>query len=161
MKQRLLLTALLPLLAGCGFHPLYGDARLEPQLASIFVEPVAERDGYELRNTLINLLASNGESGGKAYRLKLNLTETNQGVALQNDATITRYNTTLDARYTLSDARGDVLTTGSQTELSAYNVVQSPYATLAAEQDSSKRAAQDVAERIHLDLGVWFRQHKK
>jgi LPS-assembly lipoprotein len=45
--------------------------------------------------------------------------------------------------------------------LSAYNVVQSPYATLTAQQDSGKRAAQDVAERIHLDLGVWFRNHKK
>ena len=56
---------------------------------------------------------------------------------------------------------GNVLTTGSQTELSAYNVVQSPYATLVAQQDSSKRAAQDMAERIQLDLGVWFRQHKK
>ena len=55
MRQRLLLTALLPLLAGCGFHPLYGDAKLQPQLASIFVEPVAERDGYELRNTLKHL----------------------------------------------------------------------------------------------------------
>ena len=80
---------------------------------------------------------------------------------MQNDATITRYNNTLEARYTLSDARGNVLTTGSQTELSAYNVVVSPYATLVAEQDASKRAAQDMAERIHLDLGVWFRQHKK
>ena len=61
----------------------------------------------------------------------------------------------------MSDTSGNVLTTGTQTELSAYNVVQSPYATLAAEQDASKRAAQDVAERIHLDLGVWFRQQKK
>ena len=30
-----------------------------------------------------------------------------------------------------------------------------------AQQDADKRAAQDIAERIHLDLGVWFRQHKK
>ena len=148
------------LLAGCGFHPMYGQS-LAPQLSSIYVEPIAERDGYELRNTLIDLLQSDGEAAGKAYRLKIILNETSQGIALQNDATITRYNNTLDARYTLSDARGNVLTTGSQTELSAYNVVKSPYATLVAEQDASKRAAQDVAERIHLDLGVWFRQHKK
>jgi LPS-assembly lipoprotein len=93
--------------------------------------------------------------------LKITLNESQQGIALQNDATITRYNNTLDAHYTLSDAQGNVLTTGSQSELSAYNVVNSPYATLAAEQDASKRAAQDVAERIHLGLGVWFRQHKK
>ena len=148
------------LLAGCGFHPMYGGA-LAPQLSTIYVEPIAERDGYELRTTLIDLLQSDGMAGGKAYRLKITLSEAQQGIALQNDATITRYNNTLEARYTLSDTRGNVLTSGSQTELSAYNVVQSPYATLMVEQDSSKRAAQDMAERIRLDLGVWFRQHKK
>jgi len=158
MKQRLLLTALLPLLAGCGFHPLYGDAKLQPQLASIFVEPVAERDGYELRNTLINLLDSNGVSAGKAYHLKLLLNETNQGVALQNDATITRYNDTLTVVYVLTDATGKEVTRGTQSNLASYNTVTSPYATLAGQQDADKRAAQEIAERIRLDLGVFFRR---
>jgi len=159
MKKLAAVAACL-LLAGCGFHPMYGSA-LAPQLSSVYVEPIAERDGYELRTALIDLLQSDGEAGGKAYHLKVTLNESQQGIALQNDATITRYNNTLDAHYTLSDAQGNVLTTGSQSELSAYNVVNSPYATLIAEQDATKRAAQDMAERIHLDLGVWFRQHKK
>jgi LPS-assembly lipoprotein len=146
--------------AGCGFHPMYGRAT-GPAMASIFVEPIAERDGFELRTALIDSLQSDGEEHGKTYRLKIVLNEAAQGIALQNDATITRYNNTLTARYTLFDVNGDVLTSGTQTQLSAYNVVQSPYATLVASQDSSKRAAQDIAERIHLDLGVWFRQHKK
>ena len=155
-----LAVALCLLLGACGFHPMYGSA-LAPQLSSVFVEPIAERDGYELRNSLIDLLQSDGDAAGKAYRLKIFLNESSQGIALQNDATITRYNNRLEAHYTLTDARGNVLTTGTQTEMSAYNVVASPYATLSAEQDSSKRAALDVAERIHLDLGVWFRRHKK
>jgi LPS-assembly lipoprotein len=145
-------------LAGCGFRPLYGDARLDPQLSSIYVEPVAERDGYELRNTLINLLGSNGESGGKAYRLRLILNESNQGVALQNDATITRYNDTLTVNYVLSDANGTEITSGNQTSLSSYNVVASPYSTLSAQQDADTRAAQDIAERIRIDLGAFFRR---
>jgi len=153
-----LLVALLPLLAGCGFHPLYGDARLQPQLTSIFVEPVAERDGYELRNTLINLLDSNGVSAGKAYHLKLLLNETNQGVALQNDATITRYNDTLTVVYVLTDATGKEVTRGTQSSLASYNTVTSPYATLAGQQDADKRAAQEIAERIRLNLGVFFRR---
>ena len=148
------------LLAGCGFHPMYGNS-LAPQLSSVYVEPIAERDGYELRNSLIDVLQSDGDAAGKAYRLKISLNETSQGIALQNDATITRYDNRLEAHYTLSDARGNVLTSGTQSEMSAYNVVTSPYATLVAEQDASKRAAQEVAERIHLALGVWFRQHKK
>lgn len=139
---------------------MYGRAT-GPAMASIYVEPVPERDGFELRNALIDALQSDGEEQGKAYHLKVVLNESAQGIALQNDATITRYNNILTARYTLTDAQGNTLTSGTQTQMSAYNVVQSPYATLVASQDSSKRAAQDIAERIHLDLGVWFRQHKK
>jgi LPS-assembly lipoprotein len=148
-------------LAACAFRPMYGHSSLSPQLASVFVEPVAERDGYELRNRLIDLLQSDGEETGKKYHLKIVLNEASQGIALQNDATITRYNQTLEARYTLTDAQGNVLTSGIQTALSAYNVVQSPYATLAASQDSSMRAAQDMAERIQLELGAWFRRNRK
>jgi LPS-assembly lipoprotein len=88
------------------------------------------------------------------------MSESSQGVALQNDATITRYNNRMQAKYVLSDTSGTLVTEGTQSELSSYNVVQSPYATLAGEQDSSKRAAQDMAERIQLELGVWFRKTK-
>ena len=160
MMRALAIAALCTMLGACGFHPMYGSA-LAPQLSSIYVEPIEERDGFELRNTLIDRLNSDGRLEGKKYRLKITLDEATQGIALQNDATITRYNNRLEAHYTLTDTRGNVLTTGTQTEMSAYNVVASPYATLSAEQDSSKRAALDVAERIHLDLGVWFRRHKK
>lgn len=158
MKKALALPVLL-LLAGCGFRPMYGSA-LEPQLAAIYVEPIGDRDGYELRNRLIDLLHSDGSKAGKRYVLKVSLDENSQGIALRNDATITRYNQTLNAHYVLTDAKGGVLTEGDQTNLSAYNVAVSPYATLAAAQDTSKRAAQDIAERIHLDLGAWFRRTK-
>jgi LPS-assembly lipoprotein len=158
MKKAAALPALL-LLAGCGFHPMYGTA-LEPQMTAIYVEEISDRDGYELRNQLIDLLHSDGSRTGKRYTLKVTLNETSQGIALRNDATITRYNQTLDAHYVLTDVRGTVLTEGDQTNLSAYNVAASPYATLVAAQDSSKRAAQDIAERIHLDLGAYFRRGK-
>jgi LPS-assembly lipoprotein len=160
MKQAWATLILLPLLAGCGFRPMYGDTRLQPQLESIFVEPVAERDGYELRNTLIDLLGSNGQLRGKAYRLKMTLNESNRGVVLENDATITRYNDTLTVNYTLTDTKGTEITKGTQTSLSSYNVAPSPYATLAAQQDSDKRAAQDIANRIRTDLAVFFRRRR-
>jgi LPS-assembly lipoprotein len=158
MKQAWATLILLPLLAGCGFHAMYGDSRLQPQLESIYVEPVAERDGYELRNTLIDLLRSNGQLRGKAYRLKITLNESNRGVVLENDATITRYNDTLTVNYTLTDAKGAEVTKGTQSSLSSYNVAPSPYATLAAQQDSDKRAAQDIADRIRTDLAAFFRR---
>ena len=150
---------MLPLLSACGFQPLYGN-NTAPQLSSIFVEDIAERNGFELRTRLIDILDSDGMQTNKRYRLKVTLSESSQGIALQNDAAITRYNNRMEARFVLSDVGGKEIYRGTQSELSSYNVVQSPYATLAAEQDSGKRAVQDMAERIRLDLAVWFRRQK-
>jgi LPS-assembly lipoprotein len=150
---------MLPLLSACGFQPLYGN-NTAPQLSSIFVEDIAERNGFELRTRLIDILDSDGMQTNKRYRLKVTLSESSQGIALQNDAAITRYNNRMEARFVLSDAGGKEIYRGTQSELSSYNVVQSPYATLAAEQDSGKRAVQDMAERIRLELAVWFRRQK-
>jgi LPS-assembly lipoprotein len=76
---------------------------------------------------------------------------------LENNTTdITRYNDTLVVNYTLTDAKGTEITHGSQSSLASYNVAVSPYATLAAQQDSDKRAAEDIADRIRMDLGAFF-----
>jgi len=147
-------------LAGCGFHPLYGDSHLSPRMATIYVEPVAEATGYELRNSLIDLLGSNGVTAGKAYRLTLTVANSSQGVALQKDATITRYNNTLTVSYVLADNKGKELTHGSLTGLSSYNVATAPYATQSARRDADMRALQDIAQRLSLDLAVYLNRHK-
>ncbi len=156
MKRILVIICVSLALAGCGFHPMYGGGKLGPELASIYVEPVPETDGYELRNQLIDLLGSDGREAGKAYFLKLTLTEESNGVALQNDATITRYNDTLTVSYVLTDAKGAKVTSGSQTSLASYNVSNAPYSTLAVQKNSDRRAAEDLADRIRMDLGAYF-----
>jgi LPS-assembly lipoprotein len=157
--------------AACGFHPLYGgmNAEMAATLSTIYVEPVEDRIGYELRNRMIDLLDGPGTPRGAAYHLKLSLTETSQGVALQTDTTITRYNDTLKVTYVLTDASGKVVAQGAETALSSYNVLPSGplpsgpglrsnanYGTLAAQMDADKRAAEDIAERIRFDLNVHF-----
>ena len=152
------------LLSACGFHPLYGTesagSELSNTFAAIYVEPIADfgvaNTGYELRNALINDLDSNQ---GARYRLKLSLTETTQGIALETDASITRYNDTLTVDYALTDNEtGNVIKQGEETGLSAYNVTSNPYSTLIAQQAADKRAAQDMAERLRLELGAFFDQ---
>ena len=69
MKRALVILGASLAVAGCGFHPMYGGGKLGPELASIYVEPVAENDGYELRNQLIDLLGSDGRETGKSYFL--------------------------------------------------------------------------------------------
>jgi LPS-assembly lipoprotein len=161
------------ILSACGFHPLYGGANggMSATLSTIYVEPVEDKIGYELRNTMIDLLDGPGSPGGAQYHLTLALSETSQGIALQNAVTpgqstvITRYNDTVKVSYTLTDRNGKVVTSGIETGLSAYNVLPSTtraqgavanYGTFVAQQDADKRAAQDIAERIRLDLNVFF-----
>lgn len=150
---------------GCGFHPLYGNtsdtAATAGEMALIYVDPIKtpERLGYELRNTLIDLFDSSGRLSGNAYRLSITLAQKSEGVAVQNDAAITRYNDTLTAKYVLTDRAGTLITEGSETGLSAYNVVASPYATLAAQRDADQRSAEDIAYRIRTDLAVYFARH--
>ena len=154
------------LLAGCGFHPLYaknnGATAPGQSLAAIYVEPIPERVGYQLRNDLLDVLNGASQSDGAQYRLKLTYREQKDPVALQPNATTTRYNYRLMAHYELVPAAGTTpIKTGDVNALSAYNVASSPYATVIAERDANDRAATDVAERIRIELAVYFRQMAK
>ncbi|MFM8988614.1 MAG: hypothetical protein ACKOUS_02890, partial [Alphaproteobacteria bacterium] len=53
----LLLAGALPVLAGCGFSPLYGRSEggaVAEELAKIRVLPIANRSGQVLRNHLLD-----------------------------------------------------------------------------------------------------------
>jgi LPS-assembly lipoprotein len=178
--RRAVAIAACGLLAGCGFHPLYGvpdtpKGTMQATLNSIYVEPVPDRLGYQLRNQLIDLLDAKGESAGAAYRLHITLTQKTEAIGVQSQTVghcpgpecltqtaITRYNDRLTADYELVDARtGTVVTKGTETGLTSYNVLSSPYATLAGQQDADRRAAQDMADRIRIDIAVHFAQQAK
>ncbi|HUO99833.1 MAG TPA: LPS assembly lipoprotein LptE [Rhizomicrobium sp.] len=174
MKRGAVIAAAV-LLAGCGFHPLYGvpdtpKGTMQATLRSIYVEPVPERLGYQLRNQLIDLLDGMGEPAGAAYRLSVTLTETSEAIGVQSQTApggitqtaITRYNDRLIANYELVDAKtNQVVTKGTETGLSSYNVLSSPYATLIGQQDADRRAAEDIADRIRVDIAVHFAQQAK
>jgi LPS-assembly lipoprotein len=162
MKLRLAgLTIVALALSACGFRPLYGTIGANPGgqriFASIYVEPITqERVGYDLRNKLIDLLRGPERAQDAAYRLEVTITETREGVALQNDSTITRYDLAFTAKYKLTDTKLNVVTQGQETTLESFDVAQSPYASLTGQQEAEKRAAQDIAEHIQIDLGVYF-----
>ena len=168
----LLLAALL--VSGCGFHPLYAvpgetHGEMRADLGAIYVEPLPDKLGYELRNRLIDVLDAKAEMAGARYRLHVSMNEKNEAIGVQSQqvgnisqTAITRYNDTLTVQYELVDlATGKAVTHGTESGLSAYNVLASPYATLIAQQDADKRAADDIAERIRLALAVYFAQGPK
>jgi LPS-assembly lipoprotein len=151
--------------SGCGFHPLYGSsgvtADTADKMSQIYVDPIPQSLGYELRNELIDLFDSSGRASEDSYRLHVTFTQKSEGIAVQNDAAITRYNDTLTVTYLLTDMKGAEITKGTETGLSAYNVVASPYATLTAQKDADTRSAIDIAYRIRTNLAVYFAEEAK
>ena len=152
--------------AGCGFHPLFArsgtNAGGQQAFHSIFVDPVAGgRAGFELRDSLIDLLRGTARPDQALYRLKIVMKQSVEGTAVQTNGYITRYTYTMTADYQLTNVHtGAELTKGSQTTFSGYDVVASPYATLVAQQDAQKFGAREIADRIRIDLGVYFARQR-
>lgn len=163
----LLVTALI--LEGCGFHPLYavpegGHGSMQAHLQSVYVAPLADRLGYELRGQVIDMIDGSSVQRGARYTLTMTLETKSDAIGVQSQKVgslsqtiITRYNDHLTVKYKLVDnATGKMLTQGTETGLSAYNVVSSPYATLVAQQNADKQAAGDIADRIRIALAAYF-----
>ena len=148
-------------LAGCGFRPLYFERAEMPEvtaeLALIDIRPIAERVGQEVRNNLLDLVTPLGEPARARYILTVDLVESRQGLALQRDATVTRYNLTVNAEFHLLDAatRAEV-NSGSVRSTAAFNVLRADFANVIAERDAEERAARVVAEEIATRLSVFF-----
>lgn len=145
-------------LAGCGFRPLYrGHAPAAANLAAIAVDPIPERVGQLLRNALLDRLNPRGEPRRPRYRLAVTLRRTSTALAIQPDATTTRFNLRLDVRFTLTEAAtGRTVYADHSRAIASFNQVRSDFATLAAEKDSDRRAAQAVSDEIATQLGVYF-----
>jgi LPS-assembly lipoprotein len=153
------------LVSACGFRPLYGMNGAEPGAQALFSSIYVDTDdtelvGYELRNAIMDLMHCSNDPRMAKYRLRFTVKQTREGVTIAPDAAITRYDYTLNVKYTLEDAKtGAVITKGAESTLSAFDVVSSPYSTLVAQQSAQKSASQDVASRLQIDLAVYFDQH--
>ncbi|MCP1336512.1 LPS assembly lipoprotein LptE [Futiania mangrovi] len=145
------------LLGACGFQPLYGVSQATaPALKAVRVAEIAGRVGFTLRNALIRELRIDGAEAPR-QELRIGLQESAEGLAIQRDDTITRYNYRLVATYQLvSLDDGKTLTEGRTEGIAAYNVVDSQFATLIARRDVEARAARDVATDIRLRLSMFF-----
>lgn len=147
--------------AGCGFRPLYGapdDGGVAARLSQISVAPIAERRGQLLRIELENRLYAGDQAGAKHYRLEVTTTESKTSLAVRRDATATRANLTVVASYRLfPDGEHEPLLSGSARSVNSYNILDSEFATLAAETDATRRAARDLAAEITARLAIFLR----
>jgi LPS-assembly lipoprotein len=156
--------ALLPLLlalAGCGFHPLYGENAVDPnvsaELASIHVEPLRERQGQLIHNALLTALSPRGEPERARYHLAVALTFSEGQEAISADTTSTRDVQNIGVTYRLYDDKV-AIAAGTFNEIYSYNFLPEHYSSVAAETDIQRRAAETIANEIRNRLAGYFTQ---
>ncbi len=152
---RAALAAGLLALAGCGFKPIYavtenGAAPLNQRIAIGEVRAPEEIHPL-IVNALADRIALKGDETAD-YELTVNAKEIAERLAVQIDATVTRYNYRLNANYALLDLRTGKTISGSAKAVTSYNIVSSQYSTLFAERTAREKSARTLAEEIERDL---------
>lgn len=156
MKRILLLAPLVMLASACGLKPLYGggtSGAVATTLAHVEVAPIDGKSGWLMSNALRDRLSA---SGAPQYRLDVRLDDTIAGFGVRRDDSVTRERRTLRARYQLVNlADGSVLIDATAGSDAGIDVVQSEYATIAAENTALERLSGIVADQIVARLAVY------
>jgi len=154
-----LLLAVALAAGGCGFRPVYAtDADGAPPLFQrIAIRQVAAPEAVQpfLVSALNDQIAPQ-EGAPAQYDLVVNASESAERLAVQIDATVTRYNYRLNARYALIDRETGARERGAASAVVSYNIVSSQYSTLFAERKAYEKAASLLAREIERDLAIRF-----
>ncbi|MFP3942767.1 MAG: LPS assembly lipoprotein LptE [Alphaproteobacteria bacterium] len=151
------------MLSACGFRPLYGETEdrkgLGDRLATVEVEEVKGPNDREFETALNTQMYPSGRPADveTRYMLQVRLKADREGLAIQPDASITRYDYHLVGRYRLLDvSTGKAVHDGVATARTAWNVVDSQFATLAARRDAEDRAIRTLSEEIRMRIALFL-----
>ena len=144
-------------LGGCaGFIPLYAAEGVAPKLSAIEISQPDGRLGFYMHEYLTDSLVRDTTQPA-IYRLTLQNRELRvaRGITVANVAS--RYEVDLSTNYALTEiATGKLITRGRVAVTVTYDVQAQPYASLAAQQDGERRAAEQAADRLRLELATYF-----
>jgi LPS-assembly lipoprotein len=158
----LLAFALLFLLAGCGFEPLYGERVGAPSpavaaMAETRIALIADRAGQELRNHLLDRLTPLGASARPRYELQVSLVERRDNLGIARDDSATYGRLTLNATFALREiASGGVIYAGQSRWTNGFTVVSSHFANITSEADARSRGLREIGEDIRQQIGLHF-----
>ena len=146
----LMALALAGALSGCGLHPLYSGGSsgvVATTLTRIQVAPIEGKSGWLMTNALNDRLSADGAA--PLYRLEVKLDDKIIGLGVRADDSVSRERRSLRARYQLIDlVHGTVLLDATAGSDAGIDVVNSEYATIAAENTALERLSGIVADQI-------------
>lgn len=148
---RLLTIAAALLLSACGFRPLYATA--EGGGSGLTRMALVGVDAPDAIGPVVTRAFERRMRGGEGaqYDLSVKASEQAERLAVQIDASVTRYNYRLVGDYTLVERATGKRYVGNVVSISSFNVVNSQYSTLYAEEQAKEKAAAQLVEDIERD----------
>jgi LPS-assembly lipoprotein len=152
-NRRFLLLALLPL-AACGFEPVYGTGTAATNmLGKIEIHVVKGRNGFELRDRLLERLGSAGVDA--PYALSFKTTIKSDDLTISDDNDVTRFTLTGVTTFQITDKVAQAVVYDSTvTSNTAYSATSGTYPTSIAERDANVRLNRDLADKIITILSI-------
>lgn len=140
----------------CGFRPMYGDQAIasspsvQSALNSIQIANIPDRSGLYLRNQLIDRFYKSGAPASPVYHLTVNkIDEVRTGLDVTIDEESTRAQLRLSTTLTLTRAdTSEVLLARPLYTLVSYNILESQFTTLVAEDNARLNGLNDLARQI-------------
>ncbi|GBQ29276.1 hypothetical protein AA12717_3204 [Gluconacetobacter sacchari DSM 12717] len=163
-----MLLAMVTMLGGCGFQPLYGtpgggdtaSGTIPDQLRQVYVASIPERYGQELRLFLQQNLAGAGQEDPTGYTLRVSSYVMNEAIDIHSDNTTGRTRASAHAHwmlYTVAPVPA-LLTQGDAQVIDGENETFEQYFAQNLNQATlARRVAQAVADRLTQQLAIWFR----
>lgn len=146
-------------LSACGFQPVHGTKPQETstggKLEKVQVRVANQnRTGQLFTIALEDALHPSNHYPEPDYLLTSSLEEIKQPIIIERDASITRYNLVLRARYSVQNLKtGDYLLRDKLSQrISSYNVSDSDFATFIADREARERGIEELARTISMEL---------
>lgn len=141
------------LVSACGFRPMHGEGSTADALnRQIRFSVPPGRLGHALRESLERRFGRAGVSA--PWRLEATLDLEEEGLAITQDASITRYVLRGDSAWRVIGSDGTEALSGAAQSMSAYSADGSLYNSRAARRDAERRVAEDLGERIATQIAA-------
>jgi LPS-assembly lipoprotein len=152
----------LPVLAGCGFRPLYAErgGETDAALAGVSVAPIADRIGQLLTMSLRDGFNPTGIAAPARYNLQVRLITARRDIGIRKDATATRTQFDVTASYDLRRlSDGKLILSAASRATNGFDLVDNEYATIVAEQSSQQTAVRYISAEIQTRVALAVQQN--
>jgi LPS-assembly lipoprotein len=157
-----LAAAVVQLLSGCGWAPLYAEIKTEAaseELRAIKVDPIPERIGQRLEIALRNSLNPTGEPTPTRYRLNTTLVIVLGNLGIQSQGLATLGQLDAYATYRLIDLQtGGILLTNTVHVANSFDLNPNQYSTIVGEDDAGVRTVAELDQEIMSRLTLFMQR---